>query len=96
MPLFTSAEREFVTALGHLTHCNPFLPQGVLSGNGWREAPTSTPTWPIGTRGPASRDHANLAKLIDRSSKVLDRARDRLAKNFARVGDDLPSIKICS
>ena len=29
MPLFTPAERQFATAVGRLTHCNPFLPERI-------------------------------------------------------------------
>jgi transcriptional regulator with AAA-type ATPase domain len=90
MPLLTSAERQFATAVGRLTHCNPFLPERIE----WERVALGDDFDPNladwNARPGVDGDHANLVRLLERSSAILNRSRDRLAKRFDSLGDDLP------
>lgn len=90
MSLFTPAERQFATAVGRLTHCNPFLPERIE----WERVAlgddfdSNLADW--NARPGEERDHANLTRLLERSAAILDRARDRIAQRFESLGDDWP------
>ncbi len=89
MALFPSGERRFVEAVGYMAHCNPFTPERIASeraalGDAF-EAHLSD--WNV--RPGDERDHPNLDRLLAQSEAILNRARDRMARQRGVPGGEM-------
>ncbi|MEX2670763.1 MAG: sigma-54 factor interaction domain-containing protein [Phycisphaeraceae bacterium] len=71
MPLFTTAQRRLVDAVAELMYCNPFLPERIACER--RALGTAFDNrgsdWNL---NPDTKDHANVALLLQRAQQTLD------------------------
>lgn len=80
MALFDAAERHFMEALGHLGHCNPFTPERIE----WEQVALGAEfdvrqaDW--NARPLDENDHPNLIRLLARCETMLERMRERIAR----------------
>lgn len=79
MPLFDAEEKQFVAAIGGLAHANPFTPERIeferqALGD---EFIAHKSDWNVRYEG--EHDHPNLVRLLVRSERLLEQARERIA-----------------
>src|SRR5262245_3665391 len=84
MPLFSSTEIEFAETLSRLDYCNPFLPERLETERRalGRDFVGNEPCL---NRRPEEDDSIdeNVARLLERVSRLVSRVRDRLAAGAA-------------
>jgi transcriptional regulator with AAA-type ATPase domain len=90
MPLFTTSDRQMLSAVAGLGYANPFLPERITFEKAalGREFQASGPVWSVSVKDPEATP-PNVTALYKKLSGRIDRARDAMASAHAASEEEL-------